>query len=230
MEKEVKKKAAEIVLGCLLLFGVYLLSQEGARLVSQTAVEEQTVVVDAGHGGRDPGKVGAGDVLEKEINLEIALKLKERLEKRGIQVIMTRTEDVMLCEEDSSNKKAQDLKNRCGIIDESGADCAVSIHQNSYSDESVKGPQVFYYQNSDSGRELAETLQEALVSRLAPESSREARGNETYYMLRKTKTPVVIVECGFLSNPEEAGRLCEEKYQEQIADAVCEGVAAYLKK
>lgn len=230
MEKEVKKRAAEIVLGCLMLFGVYLLSQEGARLVSQNMAEKQTVVIDAGHGGIDPGKVGADGTLEKDINLSIALKLKEQMENAGIEVVMTRTEDVMLCDENSSHKKSQDLKKRCAIIDESNAACAVSIHQNSYSDASVKGPQVFYYQSSESAKELAQILQAQLISNVAPKSSREAKGNETYYMLKKTSTPVVIVECGFLTNPEEAGKLCQDVYQEQIAKAVCQGVEEYLKK
>ncbi|MGI6007554.1 MAG: N-acetylmuramoyl-L-alanine amidase [Ruminococcus sp.] len=230
MEREMKKKAAEIVLGCLLLFGVYLLSQEGARLVSQTMSGRQTVVVDPGHGGRDPGKVGKGGVLEKDINLAIAEKVKDRLESEGIRVVMTRTEDIMLCDEDSENKKVQDMENRCALIDESQAVCVISIHQNSYSDETVEGPQVFYYQPSEEGRKLADLIQSTMNQQLEPASPREARGNESYYMLRKTGIPTVIVECGFLSSPDEAANLSASEYQEQVAAAVCAGVIEYLKK
>ena len=230
MEKEMKKRAAEIVLGCFLLLGVYLLSQEGARLVFQSMEARTTVIVDAGHGGKDPGKVSADGVLEKDLNLQIALKLEQHLEKEGIRVVMTRREDVMLCEEDSDNRKVQDMENRRDIIEKSGASCVISIHQNSYPEPSVSGPQVFYYENSRKGRELAEILQETLILRLQPDKTREARGNASYYMLKKISIPTVIVECGFLTCPQEAQKLGEESYQEQIAAAVCEGVVRYLKK
>lgn len=186
------------------------------------------VVVDAGHGGVDPGKIGVDDSLEKDINLEIAERLKTILEQQDIQVVMTREEDKGLYEETASNKKAQDLKKRCSLINEGQADCAVSIHQNSYHEEYVKGAQVFYYGNSGDAERLAELIQTRLKEGVDPENNRQVKANESYYLLKKTSIPVVIVECGFLSNWEEAKLLQEEEYQNRIAWAVAMGTIRYL--
>lgn len=180
------------------------------------------------HGGVDPGKIGVDDSLEKDINLEIAERLKTILEQQDIQVVMTREEDKGLYEETASNKKAQDLKKRCSLINEGQADCAVSIHQNSYHEEYVKGAQVFYYGNSGDAERLAELIQTRLKEGVDPENNRQAKANESYYLLKKTSIPVVIVECGFLSNWEEAKLLQEEEYQNRIAWAVAMGTIRYL--
>ena len=217
-----------MVLGCLLLIGVYVLSREGARLVALEMESRKTVVIDAGHGGEDPGKVGVGNILEKDINLEIAKLVEKQLRKAGYQVVMTRTDDTMLVSDGCGSKKSEDLKNRCRMINESGARCAVSIHQNSYSDAAIKGAQVFYFEHSAEGKQLAETLQASLVEGLDPENHRQAKGNVTYYLLKKTEIPIVIVECGFLSNREEAALLEEKAYQEKVAKAVCDGITEYL--
>lgn len=182
------------------------------------------------HGGIDPGKVGVNQEEEKTLNLEISLKLREKLEKQGVRVVMTREEDAGLYDEEvQGSRQAQDLQRRCQRIKEADPVCAVSIHQNSYQDETVKGAQVFYYQNSAEGKKLAERIQTALRNRADPENKREARGNASYYMLKNTAVPLVIVECGFLSNPEEAARLSEESYQERLAEAVAEGILGYLE-
>ena len=104
----------------------------------------------------------------------------------------------------------------------------VSIHQNSYSDPGVKGAQVFYYEDSVEGKRLAECLQNALIEQVDPENHRQAKGNTTYYLLKRTDAPLVICECGFLSNPEEAELLTEKEYQEKVTDAVVSGVLEYL--
>lgn len=182
------------------------------------------------HGGRDPGKVAVNQTEEKDLNLEIALKLKNQLEKKGITVVMTRETDAGLYEENAQNKQVQDLQRRCQLIQDTGPACAVSIHQNSYSDESVKGAQVFYYRSSAKGQELAEQIQAALREYADPDNKREAKGDATYYMLKNTAVPLVIVECGFLSNWEEAELLKEEAYQNTLAEAVAEGIGNYLEK
>ena len=205
------------------------MSAGGARLdESITGTRHGQKVVDAGHGGVDPGKIGVDDSLEKDINLEIAERLKTILEQQDIQVVMTREEDKGLYEETASNKKAQDLKNRCSLINEGQADCAVSIHQNSYHEEYVKGTQVFYYGNSGDAERLAELIQARLKEGVDPENNRQAKANESYYLLKKTSIPVVIVECGFLSNWEEAKLLQEEEYQNRVAWAVAMGTIRYL--
>lgn len=186
-----------------------------------------TVVIDSGHGGFDPGKVGVGGVEEKDINLAIAQKLKKILTDNHVHVVMVREEDKGLYDEGKSNKKTSDMKNRTAMINESGAALAVSIHQNSYQTSDVKGAQVFYFTHSQEGKRAAEILQQHL-RRVDAENKREAKANDTYYILKKTSIPTVIVETGFLTNPEEAEKLQDEKYQKKLADAVWEGMKEYL--
>lgn len=191
--------------------------------------ENYTVVIDPGHGGIDPGKVGVNDVYEKEINLSIALLLKEILEQNDCKVIMTRTADEGLYQEGDSNRKMADLRRRCQLADESDADVTVSIHQNSFSQESSKGAQVFYQTTSPSGKLLAETLQKQLISSLDPGNRRVAKANSDYFMLKNTKGTMVIVECGFLSNYEEAEKLTQSTYQRRVAWAIALGTLQYLQ-
>ena len=137
---------------------------------------------------------------------------------------------IRLYDENEENKKQQDMKKRCAMINESGADLAVSIHQNSYTEEYVCGPQVFYYETSQKGKELAQILQETLNEKLDIARPRKIKADNTSYILKKTQIPTVIAECGFLSNTEEAEKLTSEEYQEQVAEAVCEGILQYRKK
>lgn len=195
---------------------------------ADTKTAKYTVVVDPGHGGADPGKVGVNDAYEKDINLSIALLLKEILEQNDCRVILTRDSDAGLYQEGDSNKKMTDLRKRCQIIDESGADVTVSIHQNSFPQESSKGAQVFYQTTSSEGKILADTLQRQLISSLDEENRRVAKANSDYYMLKHTKGIMVIVECGFLSNWEEAKLLTQENYQRRVAWAVALGTLQYL--
>lgn len=187
-----------------------------------------TIVVDPGHGGWDPGKVGVNGALEKDINLAIALKLKDMLEEKGINVIMTRTEDVGLYSESDSNKKRADLNKRIELINTSNALFAVSIHQNSFTQESAKGAQVFYHAQSQQGRILAETLQEQIKETIKDGNHRKAKSNTSYYLLKHTKCPLVIVECGYLSNRNEASILINPEYQEKMAWAIHLGILKYL--
>ncbi len=189
--------------------------------------EKLVVVIDAGHGGIDPGKVGINQALEKDINLVIAGKVKRYLELSDVKVIMTREGEEGLYQPGDANKKVQDMKNRVALIDSSGADLAVSIHQNSYSEEYVKGAQVFYYATSLQGKAMAETMQKTMAEVLDRENRREAKANDSYYLLKKTQTPIIITECGFLSNSEEAGLLTKESYQDRVAWAIHLGILRY---
>ncbi len=191
-------------------------------------MSETVVAIDSGHGGIDPGKIGVGGIYEKEINLAIAVKLKKLLEQSGITVIMTRSDDKGLYDESDTNKKAVDMKKRCSIINESDAVLAVSIHQNSYVSSDSRGAQVFYYKSSDDGRKLAGIIQKHMVKDVDASNKREEKADSTYYMLRNTKVPTVIVECGFLSNPDEAGKLKSNSYQQKIAEGICSGIVEYL--
>lgn len=191
--------------------------------------EAPCIVIDPGHGGFDPGKVGVNDALEKEVNLEVAKLVRDFLEASGVKVVMTREEDRALCEDGQDNLKVRDLKQRIAIIEEAEPCAAVSIHQNSYPQEYVQGAQVFYYVNSTEGKKLAESLQSRLVREVDPENDRQVKDNNSYYLLKKTGVPLVIVECGFLSNWEEAEKLCTAEYRESVAWAVYLGIMDYLE-
>lgn len=186
------------------------------------------VVIDAGHGGIDPGKISAEGVQEKEINLQIANKLKSELESQGIRVVMTRESDEGLYREETEGKKTEDMKNRCKIIEETAPVCTVSIHQNSFPDTSVYGSQVFYYHTSDDGRQLAGILQKQLNQDLGIAKPREEKENSTYYILKRSTSVTVLVECGFLSNPQEARQLASEDYQQRVAESICSGLLTWI--
>lgn len=195
---------------------------------NQTTTGTYMVVLDAGHGGEDPGKVGVNGAKEKDINLSIAKKVKEELEKQEIVVYMTREEDCMLVQADSKNKKVEDMKERVKIINESQADLAVSIHQNSYEEERIKGAQVFYYSHSEEGKISAQIMQNALLE-LDTSNTRKEKANDTYYILKRTEIPTIIVECGFLSNHEEAELLTSEEYQERVTKSIVKGIITCFK-
>ena len=151
----------ELIMTILLLFFIYHMSRQAAMLTSAqassfTGTAKPVVVVDIGHGGWDPGKIGVDGSLEKDINLQIAQKLKAYLEKSDVTVVMTRDSDHGLYDEDDSNKKMADMKGRCDLINKTAPALTVSIHQNSYHEESINGGQVFYYKNSENGKRLAE--------------------------------------------------------------------------
>ena len=226
----ISRRSLEITMAILLLVSMVILSRSAAKMVSgiQTNQEKLVVVIDAGHGGNDPGKIGVNGAVEKDINLIVAKKLENLLKANDIEVVMTRTSDKGNYSESDTNKKVADMKARLALIDESKPVLVVSIHQNSYPDESVKGAQVFYYETSQEGKEIAELFQAELVSKLDPTNHRLAKGNTSYYLLKKTASPIVIVECGFLSNWKEAESLATDEYQERVAWAIHMGVMKYV--
>lgn len=217
------KRKIELCMTLLLLLGAIVASKQLSQLVTSDDVQgsEPFIVLDAGHGGNDPGKVGVNDVLEKDINLQIAQKVRESLEEQGIQVVMTREDD------SAEDSKLEDMKKRVALINEVKPEIVVSIHQNSYSEENVKGAQVFYYTHSENSKVAAEIMQEELKN-IDSENTREAKGNDTFYMLKKTEVPTIIVECGFLSNEMEAEKLVTEAYQNELVNAICMGILRWL--
>lgn len=229
-----KKYRIELTMACLLLVCFYLLSRQAAVIsVNQTERGTQKaasplILVDAGHGGSDPGMIGVGGLEEKGINLSISLLLRDTLEKSGYSVIMTREEDKGLYDSSAANKKAQDMQRRIAMIREHMPVLSVSIHQNSYHDAGVHGPQVFYYESSVEGKKLAEAVQSSLNDLLEVDRPREVKGNTSYYLLKRSSGILVIVECGFLTNPVEAQKLQTKEYQEKVAAAVSEGIRTYL--
>ncbi|MCD8378840.1 MAG: N-acetylmuramoyl-L-alanine amidase [Lachnospiraceae bacterium] len=228
-----KESLMSFFLSILLLLSALVLAREvAARFTLSTAVsfsaDSFTVVIDSGHGGIDPGNVASDGTEEKTLNLAIALKLKTFLEANDVTVIMTRADDSGLYAESSSNKKVEDMKNRVALMEKASPDLVVSIHQNSYSSATIKGAQVFYYTTSLQSKALAEILQASLIKRLDPDNTRQAKANDTYYLLKKTSVPIVIAECGFMSNPDELALLKDEDYQSKVAWALYMGIMEYL--
>ena len=209
-------------------FVLYGRSEQASSDKVKQGKEKPCVVIDAGHGGADPGKVGINGALEKDINLEIAEKLKMFLEQEDIEVILTRDSDSGLYDENATNKKVQDMKRRVEIIETNHPVLTVSIHQNSYHEEYVHGAQTFYYATSEQSKILAEKIQLLLLDEIDDDNTRLAKSNDSYYLLKKTSTPIVIVECGFLSNSEEAKKLTSEEYQEKMAWAIHLGILQYI--
>ena len=187
-----------------------------------------TIVIDAGHGGFDPGKIGINKVLEKDINLSFTYKLKKLLEQNDINVILTRTDNNGLYKNSDTDKKRTDMKKRISIMNSSDALFAISIHQNSFTQESARGAQVFYYSKSTEGKLLAETLQDVIKSTMNDGNQRLAKANSSYFLLLRSSCPTVIVECGFLTNRIEAQLLCDDSYQDKMTNAIYLGILEYL--
>ena len=209
------KQTAKFIMMLLILSLAYVMPAATTKKIQQVSTVPQktvTVILDAGHGADDSGKVGINQVLEKE----------------GINVVMTREDDSPLYQSSDRNKKLADMKKRIQIMVDCDADIAVSIHQNSYTQESVKGPQVFYYKDSAEGKKLAASIQEAFDLVIGDENTRTIKPNGEYYLLVHSPMPLVICECGFLSNWEEAKLLATPAYQKSIAKAIGQGILEYL--
>ncbi|MBQ7887466.1 MAG: N-acetylmuramoyl-L-alanine amidase [Clostridia bacterium] len=229
---------AGMLLGVTALCSLTLLFAAGTSAVQTFAGEQAavqttglpgrlkglTIAVDAGHGGYDGGAVGrVSGVPEKGLNLDVAQRLEKLLRVQGADVVMTRTGDYALCDEDPPiRKKLQDMQRRAEIIQLNDADMVLSIHMNEYAGRSESGPQVFYREGCPAGRLLAGAVQEAMIAGLNPGTKRSALGGD-YYILT-LGVPSVLVECGFLSNREEEQRLLDEGYRQQVAEAVAQGV------
>ena len=188
----------------------------------------RTITIDAGHGGVDPGAVGANNTLEKDINLEVAKRVQLLFTQAGCNVVMIREDDRDF---GTSNKllqrKREDLAYRIQTAMNSYADIYLSVHGNSFPDPRQYGPQVFYHPESEEGKKLAESIQ-ASLNKLSTKK-RVAKGNQSYYILKNTDMVAVTIEVGFLSNPEEEAKLNDPDYQQQLAMAIFEGVEITLQ-
>ena len=229
-----KKIGAILVMLALLGLSVvyYRRTYSEVAEVFSNASDKQIVkvVIDPGHGGNDPGGIGVSGVLEKDVNLSVALFLKENLEQQGIEVVMTRETDQGLYSETAKNKKKEDLAKRIQIIEESRPDFVLCIHQNIFTDAKYSGAQVFYYEKSEEGAKLASAIQDQLIAGVDPSNNRVPKTNMNYYMLKQSPVPIVIVECGFLSNIEEEAKLGTLEYQRDLAWNIYLGTMHYLNE
>lgn len=193
---------------------------------------KKLIVIDPGHGGFDGGGSSKTGVLEKGINLNISFKLREELQKQGYDVLMTREEDKLLYDDNdkSRTRKTQDLANRCKIKNDSNCDMFISIHLNIFPESKYYGAQVWYSKLEES-RKLAIILQQNLKVDLNNGNKRVAKsGGNEFKVLNGGHMPSVIIECGFLSNVEEAGKLNTEEYQGLIAKTIAKSVDKYYGK
>lgn len=227
---------AELLMSVVLLLSVSFIACNMNNVEKKKAVKKDTVkwngysiVIDPGHGGKDPGKVGVTGSKEADINLQIGLKLREKLNEKGYRTAMTRSSQAV--NDDNSLKKTEELRQRCEIINKvneaNDKTILVSIHQNSYVKEHVKGPQCFCYKNSKEGRRLANIVQGILNEEINKEKPKEVKENDSYYILLNTTCPAVIVECGFLSNKEEEQSLMSDEYQNKIVEMIINGLDKY---
>lgn len=208
------------------LAGALALAERGVAAVAAAAgqgrtLAGRTVAIDAGHGGFDGG-VYHGPLVEKDLNLDVALRLKEEVERRGAKAVLTREEDVAFADENRA-----DLEHRLRMAHEVKADVLVSVHCNSFPDPSQFGAQTFYPARSPEARRLALLIQEELV-RLQPENYREALEAAELYILKNSRVPAVLVEVGFISNPGDRQRLASPEYRARLAAAMASGLERFF--
>ena len=219
----------------LIVLGTLAAAEWGCRTVS-VMVEAaplkrgNCIIIDAGHGGEDGGATSCRGVLESTYNLEISLRLNDLLHLLGYDTRMIRTTDTSIYTkgETIAQKKISDLKERVRIVNKTENALLLSIHQNNFTDSRYSGAQMFYSKDNAEGEKLAGVMQKQFVSLLQPDNTRETKpvGDELY-LLNNTKNPAVMIECGFLSNPEEAQKLENEDYQRQVAFTVLTGISEY---
>ncbi len=234
------RKTGFVVLGICLCALICITEYKETVSYVWNEAKKPVVVLDAGHGGMDGGAESSSGIIEKDINLAIVLELEKMLKKEGIKVVLTRDTDEALCDDSQQaairTLKTQDMHERKRIIDETSPDLTVSVHLNSFTqDTSVKGAQVFYtsYASEEVVRRsesAAEIIQEELNETVNVDKKRTEMAKNDVFLLKNASTPVIIAECGFLSNPQEAGELGTKEHQLKIAKCLKAGVCNYLNE
>lgn len=228
-----KKRITIIMLSVFVSVFVFLFSTEMQITVPTVSlpVSGKTIVVDAGHGKPDEGAESSTGTTEAETNLKIALKLQNLLEQSGSTVILTRSDENAIYDYDSKTlrqKKISDIHNRVKIGNESSADIFVSIHLNKIPQQQYDGWQTFYNAQSSDGKKLAESIQNNLNDAIQKENNRVAKTIDNIYIIKHVEIPTTMVECGFLSNPEEEKLLLQDEYQDKLAWGIYNGIIDYF--
>lgn len=232
----VNKKRIQLIIGCIMIsiLAISLKSgflNENLQAVNSNIKNQKTVILDAGHGTPDEGASSKTGVTEATINLSITLKTKEFLEQNGYKVILTRKNNNGIYDSNCTTireKKNSDLRNRVKIANQSDADIFVSIHLNKIPEEKYWGWQTFYKNKNEEGKKLAESIQNNLNKVIQKENKRVPLKIDNIYIIRNIKIPTTIVECGFLSNNEEAKLLETAEYQEKLAEGIYKGIEDYF--
>ena len=220
-----RKSIALFFLFCATILFSGLLYPLSQSTITSSPASALCVVLDAGHGGIDGGSQGSTGVYERDINLAITNKIQTLLNNMGISVVQTRRTQDGLYGVFASGFKMRDMKERKRIIEESGADLVVSIHMNYFSDSSAKGAQIFYKPNDEVSETLATNMQNFFTKNL--ENARKECKEGDFYILTCTQTPGILIECGYLSNPEEEKLLISDEYQDKLAYQIFCGIVAY---
>ncbi len=231
-----KKSIIAIITAFLIILSAMLyltfMANFSAAEASSMPITQKTVIVDAGHGGDDGGAIGIDGTVEKDINLDIALKLEKILKFYGFNVIMTRTQDVMTCDDglDSLRKrKISDIHNRFELMRKNPDAIFISVHQNKFEDSSQHGTQVFYSGNDERSKELAEAIQTSVTLTLQRKNDRVVKKSGSgIYLLYHAKIPAVLVECGFISNASEEQMLNSDEYKDRFTTAITNGILLYF--
>ncbi|CEP47597.1 germination-specific N-acetylmuramoyl-L-alanine amidase [[Clostridium] sordellii] len=218
---------------CFLCIFIFEVNKNSKDVMSYMPITNKVILLDAGHGGIDPGATNEDkSILEKDINLQITLKLRELLESSGCLVLLTREEDTSLYEEESGKttrqKYNENLKNRRKMIEESGVDAFVSIHLNKFEQSKYYGAQTFYPEGQNDSKLLSQFIQDELKRVVDKTNQRKIKPSKDIYLLKENKIPSVLIECGFLSNEKESKLLNDEKYQEKVAWAIYAGIQKYF--
>ncbi len=228
-----KKRITIIMLSIFVSVFIFIFTTEIKTTVPTVSlpISGKTIVIDAGHGKPDEGAESSTGTTEAAINLKIALKLQNLLEQSGTTVILTRSDENAIYNIDSKTlkqKKISDIHNRVKIGNESSADIFVSIHLNKIPESQYDGWQTFYREGSSEGQKLAVAIQNNLNNTIQKENNRVAKTIDNIYIIKHVEIPITIVECGFLSNPEEEKQLLEDKYQDKLAWGIYNGIIEYF--
>lgn len=232
-----KGKGAVTIGAYILIISCFIAVTYGASLATTTVAQlipverNATIIIDAGHGGVDGGATSCTGILESKFNLDISLKLEDLFHLLGYQTVMIRRTDVSVYTSGDTiaAKKVSDLRQRVKIVNETPNPVLVSIHQNTFSDSRYSGAQVFYATKGES-RELAQRLQQAFAEAIDPGNNRTSKEAEGVYLMQHIDCTGILVECGFLSNPEEEARLRDESYQQKICCVIAATVGQFLTK
>lgn len=237
MKKFNKKRIIFILVWTFLPIGIFMLQTANNNINKKTIatmsvpVTNRTIIIDAGHGGEDGGAVSSNGVSEAQINLSIALKIQKLLEQSGATVILTRSDDNAIYDIDSKTlrqKKNSDLKNRVKIGNTSTADLFISIHLNKIEQSQYYGWQTFFKDGNEQGKKLATCIQNNLNESIQKENKRTPLKISNIYIIKNVEIPTTIVECGFLSNPEEEKQLQTDEYQNRLAWGIYNGIMDYF--
>ena len=211
----------------------FKINDDAYTAAALTLAEKRTVIIDAGHGGEDCGAIGASGVYEKDLNLEVAKILGEEFMKSGYAVIYTRLDDKLLYTEDENIygiRKISDLKNRCKIGAETPNAIFISIHMNSFSQPKYSGTHVYYSEKNEESYPLAMSVQNKIKRDLQPDNNRVPKPGKGIYLLENLENPAILIECGFLTNPEECEKLSKKEYQKQLSFSILCGIIEYIEK